>query len=95
MPMSRHPPPCRRDRGWVRPLATSPWEASSSIMSEARPLCQDRRAGVLDYRLATGSRIEVWTFIEQAAQVVTLTTGQTIPTPLLPDVSISVEDLLS
>jgi hypothetical protein len=39
--------------------------------------------------------IEVWTFIEQAAQVVTYATGQTITTPLLPGVSISVEDLLS
>jgi hypothetical protein len=39
--------------------------------------------------------IEVWTFIEQAAQVVTYATGQTITTPLLPGVSISVEDLVS
>ena len=55
------------------------------------------RTGAQEYWIIDWLRrlIEVWTFIEQAAQVVTYTTGQTITTPLLPDVSISVEDLLS
>src|SRR5919109_3967112 len=38
--------------------------------------------------------VEVWTFTEQAARVVTYTSGQTIPTPLIPSVSVSVEQLL-
>jgi Uma2 family endonuclease len=55
------------------------------------------RTGAQEYWIIDWLRqsIEVWTFIEQAAQVVTYATGQTITTPLLPDVSISVEDLLS
>jgi Uma2 family endonuclease len=55
------------------------------------------RTGAQEYWIIDWLRqsIEVWKFAEQAAQVVTYTTGQTITTPLLPDVSISVEDLLS
>ena len=55
------------------------------------------RTGAQEYWIIDWLRqsIEVWTFIGQAAQVVTYTSGQTITTPLLPNVSISVEDLLS
>jgi Uma2 family endonuclease len=55
------------------------------------------RTGAQEYWIIDWLRrlIEVWTFIEQAAQVVTYATGQTITTPLLPGVSIAVEDLLS
>jgi Uma2 family endonuclease len=38
--------------------------------------------------------VEVWTFSAAAARVVTYTTGQTITTPLIPGVPISVEELL-
>jgi Uma2 family endonuclease len=53
------------------------------------------RTGAQEYWIIDWLRlsIEVWTFIEHAAQVVTYAIGQTITTPLLPDVSISVDDL--
>jgi Uma2 family endonuclease len=55
------------------------------------------RTGAQEYWIIDWLRrsIEVWTFTEQAAQVVTYGIGQTITTPLLPGVSIAVEDLLS
>ena len=55
------------------------------------------RTGAQEYWIIDWLRglIEVWTFKEQAAQVVTYATGQTITTPLLPGVTISVGDLLS
>jgi Uma2 family endonuclease len=39
--------------------------------------------------------VELWTFTEPAAQVITYTLGQAITTPLIPGVSVSVEELLS
>jgi Uma2 family endonuclease len=55
------------------------------------------RTGAQEYWIIDWLRqsIEVWKFAERAAQVVAYTTGQTITTPLLPGVSIAVEDLLS
>jgi Uma2 family endonuclease len=55
------------------------------------------RTGAREYWIIDWLRqaLEVWTFTEQAARVVTYTIGQTITTPLLPGVSISVEDLFT
>jgi Uma2 family endonuclease len=55
------------------------------------------RTGAREYWIVDWLRqsLEVWTFTEQAARVVTYTIGQTITTPLLPGVSISVEDLFT
>jgi Uma2 family endonuclease len=54
------------------------------------------RTGAQEYWIIDWQRqlVEVWTFTELAAQVVTYILGQTITTPLIPGVSISVEELL-
>ena len=55
------------------------------------------RTGAQEYWIIDWLRqlVEVWTFTEQAARVITYTTGQSITTPLVPGVSVSVEELLS
>jgi Uma2 family endonuclease len=55
------------------------------------------RTGAQEYWIIDWQRqlVEVWTFGEPAAWVVTYTVGQTITTPLIPSVSVSVEELLS
>ena len=55
------------------------------------------RTGAQEYWIIDWLRqvVEVWTFTEPAAQVVTYSLGQTITTPLIPGVSVSVEELLS
>jgi Uma2 family endonuclease len=55
------------------------------------------RTGAQEYWIIDWQRqlVEVWAFGEPAARVVTYTTGQTITTPLIPSVSVSVEELLS
>jgi Uma2 family endonuclease len=55
------------------------------------------RTGAQEYWIIDWLRrlVEVWTFTEPAAQVITYTNGQTITTPLIPGVSIAVEELLS
>jgi Uma2 family endonuclease len=54
------------------------------------------RTGAQEYWIIDWLRqlVEVWTFSEPAARVITYTTGQTITTPLIPGVSVSVEELL-
>jgi Uma2 family endonuclease len=54
------------------------------------------RTGAQEYWIIDWQRqlVEVWTFTELAARVVTYILGQTITTPLIPGVSISVEELL-
>jgi Uma2 family endonuclease len=55
------------------------------------------RTGAQEYWIIDWLRqsVEVWTFTEPAARVITYTTGQSITTPLIPGVSVSVEELLS
>jgi Uma2 family endonuclease len=55
------------------------------------------RTGAQEYWIVDWLRqlVEVWTFTEPAARVVTYSPEQSITTPLLPDVSVSVEELLS
>lgn len=55
------------------------------------------RTGAQEYWIIDWLRqlVEVWTFTEPAARVITYTTGRSITTPLLPGVSVSVEELLS
>jgi Uma2 family endonuclease len=55
------------------------------------------RTGAQEYWIIDWLRqlAEVWTFTEPAARVITYTTGQSITTPLIPGVSLSVEELLS
>jgi Uma2 family endonuclease len=54
------------------------------------------RTGAQEYWIIDGLRqlVEVWTFTEPAARVVTYIVGQTITTPLIPDVAVSVDELL-
>jgi Uma2 family endonuclease len=54
------------------------------------------RTGAQEYWIIDWQRqlVEVWTFTEPAARVVTSIPGQTITTPLIPGVSVSVEELL-
>jgi Uma2 family endonuclease len=54
------------------------------------------RTGAQEYWIIDWQRqlVEVWTFTEPAARVVTSILGQTITTPLIPGVSVSVEELL-
>jgi Uma2 family endonuclease len=55
------------------------------------------RTGAQEYWIIDWLRrlVEVWTFSAPAARVISYATGQTITTPLIPDVAISVEELLS
>jgi Uma2 family endonuclease len=55
------------------------------------------RTGAQEYWIIDWLRqvVEVWTFTEPAARVVTYTSGLTITTPLVPGVSVPVEELLS
>jgi Uma2 family endonuclease len=55
------------------------------------------RTGAQEYWIIDWLRqvVEVWTFTEPAAQVITHTLGQAITTPLIPGVSVSVEELPS
>jgi Uma2 family endonuclease len=55
------------------------------------------RTGAQEYWIIDWLRqsVEVWTFTEPAAKVITYTTGQRITTPLIPGVSVSVEQLLN
>ena len=55
------------------------------------------RTGAQEYWIIDWRRqlVEVWTFTESAARVVTYTIGQTITTLLIPGVSVPVEELLS
>jgi Uma2 family endonuclease len=54
------------------------------------------RTGAQEYWIIDWQRqlVEVWTFTKLAARVVTYILEQTITTPLIPGVSISVEELL-
>ena len=54
------------------------------------------RTGAQEYWIIDWQRqlVEVWTFTEPAARVITYGVGQTITTPLVPGVSASVEELL-
>jgi Uma2 family endonuclease len=54
------------------------------------------RTGAQEYWIIDWQRqlVEVWTFTEPAVRVVTSIFGQTITTPLIPGVSVSVEELL-
>jgi Uma2 family endonuclease len=55
------------------------------------------RTGAQEYWIIDWLRqlVEVWTFTEPAARVVTYTIGQTITTALIPGISVPVEELLS
>lgn len=55
------------------------------------------RTGAQEYWIIDWLRqlVEVWTFTEPAARVITYTIGQSITTPLIPGLSVSVEELLS
>ncbi len=55
------------------------------------------RTGAQEYWIIDWLRqlVEVWTFTEPAARVITYTSGQSITIPLIPGVSVAVEDLLS
>jgi Uma2 family endonuclease len=54
------------------------------------------RTGAQEYWIIDWQRqlVEVWTYTEPAARVVTYTAGQTITTPLIPGLSLSVKELL-
>jgi Uma2 family endonuclease len=55
------------------------------------------RTGAQEYWIIDWQRqlVEIWTFAEPAARVVTYTIGQTITTALIPGASVPVEELLS
>jgi Uma2 family endonuclease len=55
------------------------------------------RTGAQEYWIIDWQRkvVQVWTFTESPARAIAYTTGQTITTPLIPDLAVPVDELLS